>query len=106
MQLLFTLFPFYSHTRELVFDCFQCQDLDFSFYSIIPLFVHIISSHNPKSYAVRCGCARDRGGHVLRQNPEISGIFLLLVSSARVSLSCLIKQGLIPPSVSPIPKVP
>lgn len=33
-------------------------------------------------------------------------VAFFLVSSARVSLSCLIKQGLIPPSVCPIPKVP
>lgn len=80
MQLLFTLFPFYSHTRELVFDCVQCQDLNLFFYnSIIPLFVHIISSHTHKSQTVRSNCARERGGRVLRQNPEISGIFLFLL---------------------------
>lgn len=79
--LLFLLFPFYSHTRETVFLFFS-----FSGFSIFILFLcsfsfffsphNFLESHKPQK--VQSDCARDRGGHVLKQSSWISSVFSFL----------------------------
>ncbi len=105
LQLLFQLFLFYSHTRELVFDCFQSQDFQFLFDHTF--FHSCVASHhyfpNPKSKTVHCDCARERGRREFEQN--LSDQWHVLISSA-LSLSCLIKQWPFPPAICLIPTVP
>ena len=59
LQLLFPLFPFYSHTRELVIDCFQSQDFSifissyFFFFPFLYFFTSFLPQHpNPRESSV------------------------------------------------------
>lgn len=101
-------FLFYSHTRELVFDCFQSQDFQILFALAylfsISVFLHIITSPIPKiPDSPLWLCKGERRACILT---KLSDQWHVLISSALVSLSCLFKQWPFPPTICLIPTVP
>ena len=108
LQLLFPLFPFYSHTRELVIDCFQSQDFSIFISSYFFFFHFCISSHHffPNTQIPESPVWLRKGERRTCIWTKLCDQWHVLISSALVSLSCLIQQWPSPHSICLIPTVP
>lgn len=98
----FYFFPFYSHTRELVFLLFSISS-QFFIWSYFFNFSICSHSYFPKHQIPDSPTWLCKGD---RSTSKFSDQWYVLISSALVSLSCLIKQWPSPPSTCLLPIVP